>query len=70
MGPVLKRADSVKELSIQSAITYSTKAAKSVDNALAVADKFVDKYLPEIEGVDQTDGPNRGKSNENFLFVR
>lgn len=61
MGPVLKRADSVKELSIQSAITYSTKAAKSVDNALAVADEYMNKYLPEIEGVDQTDGPSRGK---------
>jgi perilipin-2 len=49
MEPVLKRADSVKELSIQSAITYSSKAAESLDNALTVADKYVDKYLPEID---------------------
>lgn len=48
MEPVLKRADVVKELSIQSAIIYSNKAAESLDNALTVADQYVDKYLPEM----------------------
>lgn len=57
MEPVLKRADSVKEISIQSAINYSTFAAESLDNVLTVADEYVDKYLPEIDSYDQTDKP-------------
>ena len=54
MEPVLKRADSVKEISI----SYSNKAAESIDTVLTVADDIVDKYLPEmnLDGVSANDG--------------
>ncbi|XP_065215162.1 lipid storage droplets surface-binding protein 1 isoform X2 [Planococcus citri] len=48
MEPVLKRADSVKEIGIQKAVSYSSFAAESLDNALTVADGYVNKYLPEL----------------------
>lgn len=45
--PVLKRADSVKQLGNQVlASKYTVYAAESLDGALDVADKYVDKYLP------------------------
>lgn len=46
--PVLKRADSVKQISIQNASKYGELAASRLDNALDVADKYVDKYLPDV----------------------
>lgn len=56
--PVLKRADSVKQIGnavLESPIT--TFAAERLDGALTVGDKFVDKYLIPIDGeADQTDG--------------
>jgi len=45
--PVLKRADSVKEMTITGAHKYGTLAASRLDNALDVAEKYVDKYLPD-----------------------
>lgn len=54
--PVLKRADSVKQIGnavLESPIT--TYAAERLDGALTAGDKFVDKYLVPIDG-DQTDG--------------
>ncbi len=70
MEPVLKRADSVKEISIQSATKYGTIAAESLDNALTVADGIVDKYLPEIETADRPDGPTSGELARNRILTR
>lgn len=52
--PVLKRADSMKQIgnSVLSS-KYTTYAADKLDGALNVADKYMDKYLPP----DVTDGP-------------
>lgn len=45
--PVLKRADSVKQIGNSVlASKYTTFAAVTLDGALDVADKYVDKYLP------------------------
>lgn len=56
--PVLKRADSVKQIGnavLESSLT--TYAAERLDGALTAGDKFVDKYLIPIDGdADQTDG--------------
>ncbi|XP_075217138.1 lipid storage droplet-1 isoform X3 [Lycorma delicatula] len=54
--PVLKRADSVKHISLNSASKYSEMAASRLDNALNVADKYVDKYLPDV-GDNPSDAP-------------
>lgn len=54
--PVLKRADSVKQIGnavLESPLT--TYAAERLDGAFTAGDKFVDKYLVPIDG-DQTDG--------------
>lgn len=61
MEPVLKRADSVKEISKN----YSTKAVESIDGVLTAADGIVDKYLPELspDTVDENDGAVVAKSN-------
>ncbi|XP_065371794.1 lipid storage droplets surface-binding protein 1 isoform X3 [Calliphora vicina] len=63
--PVLKRADSVKQIGnavLESPIT--TYAAERLDGALTAGDKFVDKYLVAIEGDgDQTDAPNDEDNN-------
>ncbi|TMW41878.1 hypothetical protein DOY81_013043, partial [Sarcophaga bullata] len=56
--PVLKRADSVKQIGnavLESPLT--TYAAERLDGAFTAGDKFVDKYLVPIDG-DQTDAPN------------
>lgn len=57
--PVLKRADSVKQIGnavLESPLT--TYAAERIDGAFTVGDKFVDKYLVPIQtDQDQTDGP-------------
>ncbi|XP_013112651.1 lipid storage droplets surface-binding protein 1 isoform X1 [Stomoxys calcitrans] len=62
--PVLKRADSVKQIRnavLENPIT--TFAAERLDGALTAGDKFVDKYLVPIDG-DQTDGvPNDDGDN-------
>ncbi|KAH8418089.1 hypothetical protein KR222_011574, partial [Zaprionus bogoriensis] len=56
--PVLKRADSVKQIGnavLESHLT--TYAAERIDGAFTAGDKFVDKYLLPISlGQDQTDG--------------
>lgn len=50
--PVLKRADSVIEVgNAVLASKAAAYAADTLDNALNVADKYVDKYLPDA--VDQ-----------------
>ncbi|KAG8267191.1 hypothetical protein J6590_017821 [Homalodisca vitripennis] len=48
VGPVLKRADSVKQMSISGANICGELAASRLNNAIDVADKYVEKYLPEI----------------------
>ncbi|XP_046805503.1 lipid storage droplets surface-binding protein 1 isoform X1 [Lucilia cuprina] len=60
--PVLKRADSVKQIGnavLDSPIT--TFAAERLEGALTAGDKFVDKYLVPIG--DQTDAPNDEDNN-------
>lgn len=66
MDPVLKRADSVKEIGIQRAISYSSFAAESLDNALTVADGYVNKYLPELP--DDSTVPS-GPIPGNLVFI-
>lgn len=45
--PILKRADSVKQLGTSVLDSkYTVYAADTLDGALTVADKYVDKYLP------------------------
>uniref|UniRef100_A0A1B6KRN0 Lipid storage droplets surface-binding protein 1 n=2 Tax=Graphocephala atropunctata TaxID=36148 RepID=A0A1B6KRN0_9HEMI len=53
VNPMLKRADSVKQLSISGASICGELAATRLNNAIDVADKYVEKYLPDI--VDGTD---------------
>ncbi|XP_016973752.1 lipid storage droplets surface-binding protein 1 isoform X2 [Drosophila rhopaloa] len=57
--PVLKRADSVKQIGnavLESPLT--TYAAERIDGAFTAGDKFVDKYLVPIStDQDQTDAP-------------
>ncbi|EDV94987.1 lipid storage droplets surface-binding protein 1 [Drosophila grimshawi] len=57
--PVLKRADSVKQIGnavLESSLT--TYAADRIDGAFTAGDKFVDKYLVPIPtDQDQTDAP-------------
>lgn len=47
--PVLKRADSVKQLGLNGAELAATR----IDTALDVADKYVEKYLPDATDVDK-----------------
>lgn len=49
--PVLMRAGSVKLIGSQAA----NAAAERLDNALTVADKYVDRYLP-ADPTDKVDG--------------
>ncbi|XP_075147551.1 lipid storage droplet-1 isoform X2 [Haematobia irritans] len=63
--PVLKRADSVKQIRnvvLENPIT--TFAAERLDGALTAGDKFVDKYLIPIDG-DQTDGAQTEDGDNN-----
>lgn len=53
--PVLKRAGSMKQIGTQAA----DAAADRLDGALTVADKYVDRYLPE-DPTDKVDGKIRG----------
>ncbi|CAI6369042.1 unnamed protein product [Macrosiphum euphorbiae] len=56
--PVLKRADSVKQLSM-------------LDDALSVADKYVDKYLPDKDpGEDVADKPSTEPSSQAVKTIR
>ncbi|CAH1176400.1 unnamed protein product [Phaedon cochleariae] len=62
--PVLKRADSMKQIgNTVLASKYTTYAADTLDGALNVAEKYVDKYLPAEDepATDETentiDGP-------------
>lgn len=51
--PVLKRANSVKNIGnsvLDSRV--SSYAANRIDGALNVADKYVDRYLPQNDTVD------------------
>lgn len=51
--PVLRRADSVKQIGNSVlASKYTAFAADTLDGALTVADKYVDKYLPP-DGLDE-----------------
>lgn len=57
VSPMLKRADSVKQLSISGANNFGEIAAFRLNNAIDVADKYVDKYLPDIsDAPDSTSG--------------
>ncbi|KAI4459708.1 perilipin [Holotrichia oblita] len=62
--PVLKRADSVKEFGNSVlASKYTVYAADKLDGALDLADKYVDKYLPEDSHIiDDTDGGHKDTS--------
>ncbi|XP_023015892.2 lipid storage droplets surface-binding protein 1 isoform X2 [Leptinotarsa decemlineata] len=61
--PVLKRADSVKQIgNTVLASKYTAFAANTLDDALDVAEKYVDKYLPDDED-DQTINDNHGPIN-------
>lgn len=55
--PVLKRAESAKDLAVQEATKYGELAATRIDTALNVADKYVEKYLPDAS--DTTDGNSK-----------
>ncbi|XP_060840725.1 lipid storage droplets surface-binding protein 1 isoform X2 [Rhopalosiphum padi] len=56
--PVLKRADSVKQLTM-------------LDDALSVADKYVDKYLPDKDpGEDVADKPSTETSSQAVKTIR
>lgn len=61
--PVLKRADSVKQIgnSVLSS-KYTVFAASRLDGALDVADKYVDKYLPADEQDRGVDGGPSGRA--------
>nr|AEE61967.1 unknown [Dendroctonus ponderosae] len=57
--PVLKRADSVKQVGnsvLES--KYTVFAADTLDDALSVADKYVDKYLPPDDQDKEVDQPS------------
>ncbi|XP_073990049.1 lipid storage droplets surface-binding protein 1-like isoform X2 [Rhodnius prolixus] len=60
--PVIKRADSVKQFSVQGASKYGEIAASRLDTALDVADLYVDKYLPDAS--DETDSKVDNRTNE------
>ncbi|KAK9507532.1 hypothetical protein O3M35_007368 [Rhynocoris fuscipes] len=60
--PVVKRADSVKQLSVQEASKYGEIAASRIDSALDVADLYVDKFLPDAS--DSTDSKIDSKPGE------
>lgn len=48
--PVLKRADSVKQMGNSVlASKYTAFAADKLEDALNAADKYVDKYLPDAD---------------------
>lgn len=61
--PVIKRADSVKQFSVQGASKYGEIAASRLDTALDVADLYVDKYLPDAS--DETD--SKGILNKSII---
>lgn len=64
--PVLKRADSVKQIAIENPL--ATYAAERIDGAFTAGDKFVDKYLLPINGdQDQTDAPNEDDNAANSV---
>lgn len=73
IGPVLKRADSIKHIGssvLDSRV--STYAANRIDQAIDAADVYVEKYLP---AEDQVDCELDQKFNGNlflffFLFIR
>lgn len=57
VNPVMKRADSVKHLGATVLTSkYTEYAADSLDNALDVADKYVERYLPDESG---SEGKNK-----------
>lgn len=63
--PVLKRADSVKQLgSAVLELPITEFAADRIDGAITVADKYVDKYLPVEGNADQVDGNLGSEPNE------
>lgn len=63
--PVLRRADSVKQIGNSVlASKYTAFAADTLDGALTVADKYVDKYLP-ADGLDE-----QGVDGEYFIFIQ
>lgn len=67
--PVLKRADSVKQLG--SAVLespFSEYAAVRIDDAINIADKYVEKYLPSEDHVDSaiSEDDNESKAIHTF----
>lgn len=57
MKPVLKRADSVKQIG-NTVLTskYTEYAADKLDDALDVADAYIDKYFPDQEDAKLNQG--------------
>lgn len=67
--PVIKRADSVKQMGnavLESTIT--TYAAERIDGVFTVADKYVDRYLVPVEG-DQLDHSAEGRHYYVWLYI-
>ncbi|KAJ8974154.1 hypothetical protein NQ317_003204 [Molorchus minor] len=65
--PVLKRADSVKQIGNNVlASKYTVFAADRLDGALVVAEKYVDKYLPAYDDqpADEVDAPVDGPTGK------
>lgn len=70
VSPVLKRANSVKQIgnSVLSS-KYTVFAADTLDGALNVADKYVDRYLPADEQDKSTDGGPEDKAIHTIQHV-
>ncbi|XP_014273197.1 lipid storage droplets surface-binding protein 1 [Halyomorpha halys] len=63
--PVLKRADSVKQLGLNGAELAATR----IDTALDVADKYVDKYLPDATDVDKNEVPDNSGASKRVQTI-
>ncbi|KAG5879258.1 hypothetical protein JTB14_012528 [Gonioctena quinquepunctata] len=71
--PVLKRADSVKQIgNTVLSSKYTAYAADTLDGALDVAEKYVDKYLPDDDddtAVEENDEPVDGPREKAFHTI-
>lgn len=63
--PVLKRADSVKQLGLNGAELAATR----IDTALDVADKYVEKYLPDATDVDKNEVPDNSGASKSIQTI-
>ncbi|XP_014256268.1 lipid storage droplets surface-binding protein 1-like isoform X2 [Cimex lectularius] len=63
--PAITRVGSVKQFSVNETAKYTEIAASRLDNVLNVADKYVDKYLPDATDLDVQVDRNRSDSKAN-----